>query len=116
MIAGPDGGRVIDWQCPGMGDPAEDLWSFLSPAFQAVYGLEPRSVGDEARFLAAYGDEGAAARLGVLRPYFAWRYARHCVARARAVRDRAASARYRAAAVAAVGELERAGGRSSATS
>ena len=37
LIAGPGGIRLIDWQCPGIGDPAEDLWTFLSPAFQILF-------------------------------------------------------------------------------
>ena len=29
---------MIDWQCPAAGDPCEDIYSFLSPAFQILSG------------------------------------------------------------------------------
>jgi hypothetical protein len=41
FIVGPRGIRLIDWQCPALGDAAEDLFTFLSPAFQVLYNHEP---------------------------------------------------------------------------
>jgi len=37
IIQTTDGLRLIDWQCPGMGDPIEDYAMFLSPAMQHIY-------------------------------------------------------------------------------
>ena len=78
MIAGPDGVRCIDWQCPGMGDAAEDLWSFLSPAFQLLYDRQPIDTVAVARFRQAYGDAGVLARLDLLGPYLSYRFAHYC--------------------------------------
>jgi len=59
IIVGPDSsGRqrpvLIDWQCPGVGDPVEDLANFTSPAIQILYGLPPLGDADIAAFLDAY--------------------------------------------------------------
>ena len=78
MIAGPDGVRCIDWQCPGMGDAAEDLWSFLSPAFQILYDRQPHDGEAIARFRRAYGNDGVLARLDRLAPYLSYRFAHYC--------------------------------------
>ncbi len=32
---------LIDWQCPGVGDPVEDLACFLSPAMMVLYAAPP---------------------------------------------------------------------------
>lgn len=37
IIQTANGLRLIDWQCPGMGDPVEDFAMFLSPAMQHIY-------------------------------------------------------------------------------
>lgn len=108
MIAGPHGVRCIDWQCPGMGDGAEDLFSFLSPAFQILYDREPWKEGDIDRFRAAYGDSATLMRLDAMLPYFAWRFAAYCVFRTHQLDgvDAAGSERYRRAAAAEIGMLE----------
>jgi thiamine kinase len=69
---------LIDWQCPALGDPAEDLASFLSPAMQSLYGNAPLEASATARFLAAYPDAGIAARYRLLAPLFHWRIAAYC--------------------------------------
>jgi len=109
MIAGPGGVRCIDWQCPGMGDAAEDLWSFLSPAFQILYD---RPLFDDAavdRCRAAYGDPDVLARLDELGPYFSYRFAHYCCFRTHQLADvdRAGSERYRRAAKVETDWLER---------
>ena len=38
MVSSPDGLRLIDWQCPGIGDGLQDVATFLSPAMQVLYG------------------------------------------------------------------------------
>ena len=39
--------RLIDWQCPALGDPAEDIACFLSPAMQVIYGAGPLDAARE---------------------------------------------------------------------
>lgn len=67
MVTSEDGVRLIDWQCPGLGDPLEDLVVFTSPAMQILYGRPP--LDDRARsiFLAAYADRSASGRDAVAR-------------------------------------------------
>lgn len=85
----PSGITFVDWQCPSVGDPADDLAIFLSPAMQIVSGNSPLPRHKEAVFLAAYAQtapDGAAtvARYRALAPlyharmaaYAAWRTAR----------------------------------------
>ncbi|MFM9123960.1 MAG: phosphotransferase family protein [Actinomycetota bacterium] len=81
VIVGPDGPRLIDWQCPALGDPAEDLFAFLSPAFQVLYGHEPLTAAERAECLEAYGDREVLARLAALEPALAWRFAAYCAMR-----------------------------------
>lgn len=82
LIAGPGGLLLIDWQCPGLGDPAEDLALFLSPAMQHLYRGAPLTVVEQAAFLAAYPDPETVARYRHLRPLLHWRIAAHCALRA----------------------------------
>jgi aminoglycoside phosphotransferase (APT) family kinase protein len=107
LIVGAGGIRLIDWQCPGVGDPAEDVWAFLSPAFQILFNHAPLTPQECETFMKAYGKEGTAARLAFLAPYFAYRMAAYCCLRRNelAGRDPALSDRYRRAAVAQIAEL-----------
>ncbi|KUJ77908.1 aminoglycoside phosphotransferase [Ruegeria marisrubri] len=70
---------LIDWQCPALGDPSEDLALFLSPAMQQLYRGSPLSMEEQERFLAAYGDAAITARYRALKPWFAWRMAAYCL-------------------------------------
>ena len=72
---------MIDWQCPAMGDPTEDLAIFLSPAMQQIYRGHPLSAAEETRFLAAYRDQAVVARYRALAPLFHWRMACYCASR-----------------------------------
>ena len=81
LIAGAEGLKAIDWQCPAAGDPIEDLAAFLSPAFQILYGRSPLTMEEEQALIAAYDDEAAIARLRLLRPFFDWRMAAYCAMR-----------------------------------
>lgn len=47
---------LIDWQCPGIGDPVEDIACFLSPAMMVLYHAPPHTPRAAARFLEAYPD------------------------------------------------------------
>jgi len=70
---------LIDWQCPQLGDPAEDLALFLSPAMQLLYRGSPLSQQEEAIFIAAYPDRHVVTRLQALKPWFHWRMAAYCL-------------------------------------
>ncbi|OYU19850.1 MAG: aminoglycoside phosphotransferase [Rhodobacteraceae bacterium PARR1] len=82
IIAAPQGPVLIDWQCPGLGDPAEDLATFLSPAMQWLYTGRTLSPDQRERFLSAYPGHAAVDRLQALEPLYAWRIAAHCRHRA----------------------------------
>ncbi|WP_434086064.1 phosphotransferase [Leisingera thetidis] len=73
---------LIDWQCPQIGDPAEDLSLFLSPAMQLMYRGAPLSQAEEDAFLRAYPDPRIAGRTLALKPWFHWRMASYCLWRA----------------------------------
>jgi thiamine kinase len=96
VIVGSDGARLIDWQCPACGDPAEDLFAFLSPAFQVLYGNEPLTADARDRFLEVYDDADTAARLVQLEPALTYRMGAYCAQRRRRLGDAdpAATARY----------------------
>ncbi len=79
VIVGAGGVTLIDWQCPALGDPCDDLATFLSPAMQLVYAGTPLDAATERAFLAAYADRGVVDRLARLRPWFHWRMAVHCL-------------------------------------
>lgn len=79
IIAAPAGLCLIDWQCPAIGDPTEDLAIFLSPAMQYLYGGRQLPADEEAAFLAAYGDDTVAERYRVLAPAYHWRMAAYCL-------------------------------------
>lgn len=79
ILVSQDGLTLIDWQCPVMGDPCEDLALFLSPAMQRLYRGKPLSSQEEGRFLRAYGRPDVVSRYGALRSWFAWRMAAYCL-------------------------------------
>ena len=81
LIAGAEGLKAIDWQCPAAGDSAEDLAAFLSPAFQILYERAPLTEAEETALLAAYHDDETVDRLRQLRPFFDWRMAAYCAMR-----------------------------------
>ncbi|WP_121061453.1 phosphotransferase family protein [Chachezhania antarctica] len=78
-IPGPSGVVFIDWQCPALGDPAEDLALFLSPAMQMLYRGAPLDAGAERDFLEAYPDKAVVERHARLKPWFHWRMAAYCL-------------------------------------
>ena len=82
IVATENGPRLIDWQCPTIGDPAADIAIFLSPAMQVLYGNRPLSPAEQTAFLKAYvnagGDVIGAARYAALAPLFHWRMACYC--------------------------------------
>lgn len=89
--------RIIDWQCPAAGDLTEDIYSFLSPAFQILSDHAPLTAAEVAEFWAALARPDLRARHATLRPYFAWRMAGYCLWRSETraepeIRDRYARA------------------------
>ncbi len=79
LVDGPHGLRLIDWQCPAIGDPTEDLAMFLSPAMQTLYGGAPLAEASRTRFLDALGNPIIAERYHALAPAFHWRMAAYCL-------------------------------------
>ena len=77
-----DGPCLIDWQCPAIGDPAEDLAICLSPAMGYLYGDRPLPDQSALALLTGYGDAGVVARYRALAPLFHWRMAVYCQWRA----------------------------------
>lgn len=69
---------LIDWQCPAMGDPVEDLCTFISPAMSWLYCGTPCSTDRAEAFLAAYPDADVVARARLMLPVYSWRIAAHC--------------------------------------
>jgi hypothetical protein len=78
ILTTPSGPVLIDWQCPGMGDPAEDLCTLASPAMMWLYtGRNLPPDWTEALF-AAYPCAYTVARARRLTPLYRWRLAAHC--------------------------------------
>ena len=91
MVSSPQGLRLIDWQCPGIGDGLQDVVTFLSPAMQVLYGYPVLTVAQEQQFLGAYFaalDESpkdaqeTRARLHSVRSSHHYRFAAYCAMRA----------------------------------
>ncbi len=82
ILVTPKGVRLIDWQCPAIGDPSLDLAVFLSPAMQVAYGRRPLSAEEVSTFLATYADAShdclTVDRYRALAPLFHWRMAAYC--------------------------------------
>ncbi|MCI5098494.1 MAG: aminoglycoside phosphotransferase family protein [Rhodobacteraceae bacterium] len=73
---------LIDWQCPVLGDPAEDIGIFLSPAMQHLYRGDVLSSAEVEGFLSAYPDPDVVHRYRLLAPWLHWRMAAYCAWRA----------------------------------
>lgn len=79
-LIGEGGGlRIIDWQCPAAGDLVEDIYSFLSPAFQILSEHAPLTPTEQSAFWAALARPDLLDRHRRLRPFFAWRMAGYCL-------------------------------------
>jgi thiamine kinase-like enzyme len=78
IIKTDQGLRLIDWQCPGVGDPVEDLAMFLSPAMHHIYRGKLLSTTEEKDFLLAYPDEEVRQGYLELAPIYHWRMAAYC--------------------------------------
>lgn len=79
IVVTQNGPKLIDWQCPALGDPCEDLASFLSPAMQCLYGNPPLSDPEVQTFLDAYPNKNTVQRYRLLAPLFHQRIAAYCL-------------------------------------
>lgn len=106
LIGRGNGLRLIDWQCPAEGDLAEDVYSFLSPAFQLLNERQPLAPGMIDAFFAALDMPGMRDRYLRLRPCYAYRMAAYCCLRYQgAGADGALHDRYHAAVTAEIEAL-----------
>lgn len=78
IIETASGPMLIDWQCPAMGDPVEDLCTFVSPAMSWLYTGKPMPAEQAEAFLQAYPDAQVAERARKMLPVYRWRIAAHC--------------------------------------
>lgn len=73
----PEAPVFVDWQCPGLGDPCEDLAHASSAAMGTVYA-DAGGALDEAALLAGYPDAGIRARYWQIVPAYRWRMLCYC--------------------------------------
>ena len=97
LVGAGSGLRLIDWQCPAIGDICEDIYSFLSPAFQILGERAPLTNAQVRDFWQALARPDLEERYALLRPAYAWRFAGYCAWRAEMLEDAAICARYRRA-------------------
>lgn len=69
----------IDWQCPAIGDPCEDIAIFLSPAMQTTYRGEPLSKKEHVAFWSGYANFDIQERYERLKPFFHLRMMAYCL-------------------------------------
>lgn len=48
---------AIDWQCPAVGDPCDDIAIYLSPSMQSIYSGQSLSASEIHDFWGAYDDQ-----------------------------------------------------------
>ncbi len=89
--------RLIDWQCPAIGDICEDIFSFLSPAFQILAERDPLTDVQVSDFWLALMRPDLEARYALLGQAYAWRFAGYCSWRSEMLKDILICARYRRA-------------------
>jgi thiamine kinase len=77
LILGDEGIRLIDWQCPAIGDPIVDIMMFLSPGMHKIYGLEKFSMTDHETFLMTLTSD-LRNRYSIIGPLYHWRLAAYC--------------------------------------
>lgn len=87
IIVTSTGPRLIDWQCPGIGDPVEDIAGFLSQGMHRLYRQEPLMKAERESFLAAYPDAKTVERFLKLEKLYQWRMAAYCLLRSEQGRE-----------------------------
>jgi thiamine kinase len=77
LILGDKGLRLIDWQCPAIGDPIVDIMMFLSPGMHLIYGSKKISMADHEKFLMSITPQ-LRNRYNTIGPLYHWRLAAYC--------------------------------------
>ena len=77
LILGDGGLRLIDWQCPAIGDPIVDIMMFLSPGMHEIYGPGKLSMKDHEAFLMSL-TSNLRNRYNIIGPLYHWRLAAYC--------------------------------------
>ena len=77
LILSDKGLRLIDWQCPAIGDPIVDIMMFLSPGMHEIYGPGKLSMKDHENFLMNLTPK-LRSRYNILGPLYHWRLAAYC--------------------------------------
>ena len=77
LILGDAGLRLIDWQCPAIGDPIVDVMMFLSPGMHEIYGSGKLSMIDHEIFLMSLTSK-LRDRYNLIGPLYHWRLAAYC--------------------------------------
>ena len=77
LILGEKGLRLIDWQCPAIGDPIVDIMMFLSPGMHKIYGSGKLSMKDYETFLMNLTPK-LRSRYNIIGPLYHWRLAAYC--------------------------------------
>ena len=77
LILGDKGLRLIDWQCPAIGDPVVDIMMFLSPGMHEIYGSGKLSMKDYETFLMNLTPR-LRSRYNIIGPLYHWRLAAYC--------------------------------------
>ena len=77
LILGEKGLRLIDWQCPAIGDPIVDIVMFLSPGMHKIYGSGKFSIKDHEDFLINLTPK-LRSRYNIIGPLYHWRLAAYC--------------------------------------
>jgi len=77
LILGDEGLRLIDWQCPAIGDPIVDIVMFLSPGMHEIYGSGKLSMKDHEVFLMSLSFD-LCERYNIIGPLYHWRLAAYC--------------------------------------
>jgi thiamine kinase-like enzyme len=77
LILGEKGLRLIDWQCPAIGDPIVDIMMFLSPGMHQIYGSGKLSMKEHEAFLMSLNCK-LRSRYNIIGPLYHWRLAAYC--------------------------------------
>jgi thiamine kinase len=77
LILGDEGLRLIDWQCPAIGDPIVDIVMFLSPGMHQIYGSGKLSMKNHQTFLMNLTPK-LRSRYNIIGPLYHWRLAAYC--------------------------------------
>lgn len=79
LIRSPSGLVLIDWQCPGLGDPCHDISIFLSPAMMHLYRGAPLDTAEIDGFFAGYASDRVRSRYQTLAPWLHLRMTAYCL-------------------------------------